>query len=105
VAVLGGESPEDFGTLLSPRGAEAHWNIWCARYEEARRVRQEHGGFLLAYKRHFFIVDEHYVRTLGLDPEDPDWERMGRDWARPRDVSARGRLYARLILGGETGGS
>lgn len=97
-AVLEGDGDvTDFGTLLYPKGADAHWNIWSASYDEARKIRQEHGGYLLAYKKHFFIVDRHFIETLGLDPEDPDWERIGRDWARPADPEARGRLYARLI--------
>ncbi len=98
VAVLRGDrDAEDFGTLLYPAGADAHWNIWSASYDEAERIRAEHGGYLLAYKRHFFIVDRHFIETLGLDPEDSDWEALGRDWARPQQVNARGRLYAKLI--------
>ena len=87
---------DDFGTLLYPNGASAHWNIWSASYDEAKAIRADHGGYLLAYKRHFFIVDRHFIETIGLDPDDPDWEKMGRDWVRPKDPEARGRLYARL---------
>ncbi|MBC7171580.1 MAG: hypothetical protein H5U40_04100, partial [Polyangiaceae bacterium] len=68
-----------------------------ASYEEASTIRAEHGGYLLAYKRHFFIVDSYFIETLGLDPADPDWERIGRDWARPLAPEARTRLYERLI--------
>lgn len=96
-AVLAGERADDFGTLLYPAGASAHWNIWSADYEEARALREQHGGWLLAYKRHFFIVDRYFVETIGLDPEDSDWDRIGRDWARPRDPAARARLYAKRI--------
>lgn len=96
-SVLAGDGAEDFGTLLYPPGSEAHWNIWCASYDEARRIREQHGGYLLAYRRHYFIVDRHFIETLGLDPADPDWERIGRDWVRPGQVEARARLYARLI--------
>lgn len=97
VTVLGGGNADDFGTLLYPDGAAAHWNIWSASYDEAKTIRDEHGGYLLAYKRHFFIVDRHFIETIGLDPDDPDWEKIGRDWARPKDPAARGRLYARLL--------
>ncbi len=96
-AVLGGERDDDFGTLLYPAGGAAHSNLWSADYGEARALRERVGGFLLAYKRHYFVVDRHFLETLGLDPGDPDWERIGRDWVRPRDPAARARLYARLI--------
>lgn len=97
VTVLDGRPSDDMGTLLSPAGASAYWNIWSASYDEARQIREEHGGYLLAYKRHFFIVDRHYIEMLGLDPEDPRWQRMARDWARPGDVGARRELYGVLI--------
>lgn len=99
VAVLRGSETSDFGTLLYPAGAEVHWNIWCASYEEAAGIRENHGGYLLAYRRHFFITDRHFVVTLGLDPDDPDWQRIGRDWVKPARAAARERLYRKLIRG------
>jgi hypothetical protein len=97
VAVLRGTDATDFGTLLYPRGAEVHWNIWSASYDEARAIREQHGGYLLAYCRHFFIVDRHFITTLGLQPDDPDWELIGRDWVKPRHPDARERLYGKLL--------
>ena len=96
-AVLRGTDASDFGTLLYPSGAEVHWNVWSASYEEAAAIREDHGGYLLAYRRHFFITDRHFIATLGLDPEDPDWERIGRDWVKPTRPEARERLYWKLI--------
>ncbi len=95
--VLGVNDPEDFGTMLCPTGAAAFWNIWSATYEEAQTIRQEHGGYLLAYKRHFFIVERAYIEMLGLDPDDADWKLIGRDWARPAVPAARQRLYGKLL--------
>ena len=97
VSVLEGRAHDDFGTLLCLLGSPAHWNIWSASYEEARAIRKEHGGYLLAYKRQFFITDRHYIETMGLDPEDPDWDQIGRDWARPKVAAARTRLYGKLL--------
>jgi hypothetical protein len=97
VAVLSGGDSTDFGTLLYPKGADVHWNIWCASYEEARAIREQNGGYLLAYKRHFFITDRYFIEKLGLDPDDPDWQLIGRDWVRPARANARERLYGRLI--------
>lgn len=99
VAVLRGTDTSDFGTLLYPKGAEVHWNIWSASYAPASAIRRDHGGYLLAYRRHFFITDRHFIATLGLDPDDPDWERIDRDWVKPTRPDARERLYGKLIQG------
>ena len=97
-AIIGGATGGDFGTLLYPPGADAHWNIWSASYDEARSIRHAHGGYLLAYKTHFFIVDRYFIETIGLDPEDADWALIGRDWVRPTQADARQRLYGKLIV-------
>jgi hypothetical protein len=96
-AVLQGEDTSDFGTLLYPATCHGHWNIWSAAYDEAREIRAAHGGYLLAYRRQFLIVDQHYVESMGLDPEAADWTRIGRDWVRPGDFAARARLYRQLV--------
>ena len=96
-AALAAEEEADYGKLLYPKNADAYWNIWSASHDEASEIRREHGGWLLAYQRHFFIVEPHFIVHLGLDPEDPDWEAIGRDWARPLDLAARNRLYRELI--------
>jgi hypothetical protein len=59
-------------------------------------------SYLLAYKRHFFIVERFYIEALGLDPEDPDWRAIGWDWAKPRSVAARRRLYAKVLAARRT---
>jgi hypothetical protein len=102
-AVLHGTESSDFGTLLYPKWGHVHWNIWSASYDEARSIRQQHGGYLLAYRRHFFIADRHFITTLGLNPDDPDWELIGRDWVKPHRSDARERLYGKLIRRRVTG--
>lgn len=88
----GAPEANDFGTLLYPSSCGGHWNIWCARYDEARDIRAEHGGFLLPYRHQLVIVEGDFIRDMGLDPGDSDWARIGRDWARPADPHARHRL-------------
>lgn len=97
IAMLTGQGGDDHGTVLYPRECWGHWNIWSASYEEARGIREEHGGYLLPYKHQFFIVEGNFIDTIGLDPEDEDWARIGRDWVRPADPEARTRLYVKLI--------
>jgi hypothetical protein len=96
LSVLEGE-PADFGTLLYPSSCMGHWNIWSAHYAEASEIRAAHGGYLLAYRRQFLIVDRDYIDSLGLDPDHPAWARMGRDWPQPDDRVARAQLYELLV--------
>lgn len=92
----GDEGESDYGTMLYP-GRCGSLNHWYANYQEACELRGEINGYLLAYKRHFFIVDRFFIEALGLDPADPDWDAMGRDWVKPRDPIARRRLYGKLV--------
>jgi hypothetical protein len=70
---------------------------WFTTYEEARATHQVDGGYLLPYRSHFFLAQAESIRELGLDPDDPDWERIGRDWVRPLDVAAWERLAERRV--------
>jgi hypothetical protein len=97
VRVLEGSDGQNFGTLLHGPGAAGHWNIWSASYEEAKSIRAEHGGYLLPYKHQFMIVDRHYIESLGLDPDDANWERMGKDWVAPYSLEARAVLCEKLV--------
>ena len=67
-------------------------NRWFASYEEARDSRERHGGFILPYRRHFYVCQPEVISALGLDPEDGDWRRVGYDAARPADAEAFARL-------------
>jgi len=95
--ITGEDVAVDFGTLLCPPRCGGHINRWYARYDDATAVRKSCRGYLLAYRRQYLVVERDYIETLGLDPDDGDWERLGFDWVRPRDVSARSRLYAKLV--------
>lgn len=90
----GGDPEEE---LYRPGSSEFHCNIWCASYEEAREYLDAHRGhYLLQYRSDFFVARAAHIEDLGLDPHDEDWERIGRDWARPRDPEAKARLRERL---------
>jgi hypothetical protein len=70
-------------------------NRWFTNYEAARTAREREGGFLFPYRHHYYVAGAAAVRELGLDPEDPDWERIGWDWVHPRDREAWARLRER----------
>jgi hypothetical protein len=67
-------------------------NRWFTTWDAAAASRQADGGWLLPYRRQFFVTGREGVRELGLDPDDPDWARIGWDWVRPRDAEAHLRL-------------
>jgi hypothetical protein len=71
---------------------DVYLNRWFANYEEARAARERHGGYLLPYRRHFYVCQPEVIGALGLDPADADWERIGWDAARPADAEALRRL-------------
>lgn len=72
-------------------------NHWFANYAEAKSYQRAQRGFLLPFKKQFFICDAHYIRNLGLSPEDPDWELIGYDWANPDQQQAWQRLYKKWM--------
>jgi hypothetical protein len=76
--------------------AAVYLNHWCRSYEDARAIHEEVGGFLFPYRAQFAVCPSGFLEAHGLDPLDPDWERIGRDWARPRDTAAFARLSRRL---------
>ncbi|HEV2914610.1 MAG TPA: hypothetical protein VGX92_15125 [Pyrinomonadaceae bacterium] len=80
------------GREMYCRALDVLLNRWFASYEEARASLDQQGGFLLPFERQFFVCEEEGIRVLGLDPEDPDWERIGRDWVKPLDQEAWLRL-------------
>lgn len=100
LALAGEPGAPELGTLLYGRdGGVLHH--WFATYEEARvhveALPEASPGYLLAYKHHFFVADRAFVASLGLDPDDPDWQAIGWDWAQPADLAARSRLYAKRL--------
>jgi len=78
-------------TMHSPE-MDVFLNRWFTAYEGAKASLDAEGGYLFPYGNHFFITVAEAVRELGLDPDDPDWERIGWDWVRPKDPEAWERL-------------
>jgi hypothetical protein len=67
LAVLSGERWDDFGTILYPPRGAAYWNIWSASYAEAKSLREQTGGYLLAYRKHYFIVETYFIDAIVVD--------------------------------------
>ena len=82
----------DVDTLWYQTDLDVFLNRWYSNYEEARAARDSDGGFLLPYKHHFFVCEAEVISAMGLEPDDPDWEKIKRDGARPVDIEAYQRL-------------
>jgi len=85
----------DLNTLWYQTNLDVFLNRWYSTYEDARQARDSHGGFLLPYQNHFFVCQADVIQALGLDPEDPDWEKINWDAARPAESEALNRLRER----------
>lgn len=83
---------ESEGPEMYMPGMDAVLNRWFTNYAEARASLEAEGGYLLPYKRQFFVTLSEGIRDLGLDPDDPDWEQIGWDWVQPKDPEAWQRL-------------
>lgn len=95
--VGGGRSTPAGSPLMYEPGFDVLLNRWFATYEEALASLADRGGYLLPYRHQFLICEPEAIRLLGLDPADPDWQRIGYDWVEPVDREAWERLRARRI--------
>ncbi len=82
----------DMDTLWYQPNLDVFLNRWFSNYADARASRESQGGFLLPYKHHFFVCNAEVICAIGLEPDDPDWEKIAWDCARPVDMAAYQRL-------------
>ena len=82
----------DKDTLWYQTSLDVFLNCWYSDYAEAQSARERHGGFLLPFRNHYFVCAADVISALGLDPYDPDWEKIGWNAARPASVEAYQRL-------------
>jgi len=81
-----------FAHLMS----SAHWHTWYGSYEKAKVHLEKNGGYLLAYQKQFFICDEDYIKSLGLQPDDSDLLKVGNNWVEPKNAKAWQSLRQKL---------
>jgi hypothetical protein len=94
---IGNMDRPDLDSIWYQPNLDVYLNLWFARYEEGRKSLGRDGGFLLPYKKHFFVCEPGVIRTLGLDPDDPDWEKVGWNCVKPLDGEAFKRLRAKRL--------
>ena len=82
---------------LFPEKSDVFLNLWFRSYADARAAHEAEPDLLLfPYGEQFVLCEPALLGWLGADPHDQDWEKIGRDWVRPLDETARSRLAARL---------
>ncbi len=66
----GAKVGEDMGSLWYSPKCGVLLNIWCRDYKEAKEQYEEGTGkYLFPYKSQFLIVEDDFLRTIGLDPD------------------------------------
>ena len=95
--VLTGADAQNYGTLLCLLKGTGHLNLWFKTREEAIQAQNQTGGWLLAYRHQFFLVERSYIESLGLDPDDSAWAVLHFDWTTPGASDARASLYSKLV--------
>ena len=88
------------GPVMYVTRMDAFLNEWFMSYDDALARLQCGGGYLLPHRGQFFITVPMAIRELGLDPDDPDWERIRWDWVRPVDREAWDRLCLKREVAG-----
>jgi len=90
-------SEVDTGKLWYHPNLDVFLNRWFSSYEAARSSLESDGGFLLPYEKHFFVCESDVISAMGLEPDDPDWEKIGRDCVSPADAAAFQRLFDKRV--------
>lgn len=74
---------------------------WFRDHASAVEVHRETGGYLFGFRTQCVITQGKFVEVLGLDPNSPDWERIGHDTLSNRDPIALARLQLQITAGRE----
>jgi hypothetical protein len=86
-----------FAAVFEKSMTSAFLNHWFNNYAEAKQQHKITGGFLLPYKKQFFICEANYLKQIGFDPEDPNWQLIDWDWVKPKNKTAREHLYKKWL--------
>lgn len=83
---------------LCPSYCGGFMNTWYTCYEKASLHLEAAKGYLLTYKKQFFICEADYIAALGLEPYSSDWQLIAYNWAKPVDPRAWLRLVHQLSI-------
>lgn len=85
----------DTERFFEGRGS-AYLNRWFRDLETAEESLRAEGGWLFPYRHQYFICEAGFLDARGIPSDDPDWARIGHNWAKPADPAAHARLARRL---------
>ncbi|WNO10263.1 hypothetical protein [Teredinibacter sp. KSP-S5-2] len=71
-------------------------NHWFKTYSAAKEYLRAKGGYLLPFRDQYFVATPDFIQNIGLDQQDPDWQRIGYDWIHPECPKALNRLKQKL---------
>ena len=89
----------DTERFFEGRGS-AYLNRWFRDLETAEESLRAEGGWLFPYRHQYFICEAGFLDARGIPSDDPDWARIGHNWAKPADPAAHARLARRLAAAG-----
>lgn len=75
----------DESDIFNPPHWSAQWKTWYSSIEEARNNLKPE-NYLIPYRKQFFICEIDYLKSLGVDLDDPDLNKVGNDWSMPKDL-------------------
>ncbi len=82
--------------IFNPHQWSSQWKTWYASHHEALTHLQSVDGYLLPYRKQFFVCDIDYVEALGISANDIDLLAIGRDWSKPQDQVAWKRVVEKI---------
>lgn len=74
-------------------GCGVYLNVWFNNYEEASAYRNENGGYLLRYRKDYFVAEQTVIAVLGLDHLEQEWAAIGYDWVKPKSKDDWQKIY------------
>jgi hypothetical protein len=87
----------DESDIFNPPKWSAQWKIWFASIEDARNNLKPE-NYLVPYRNQFFICDIDYLKSLGIELDDPNLKKIGNDWSIPKDLHSWEALKRKIQL-------
>ncbi len=75
-------------------GCGAYLNVWFKHYEEATTYHKTNGGYLLQYRKDYYVAEQAVIDVLGLQHLSTEWKTIGNNWVQPTNKQAWEVIYA-----------